>query len=701
MLSYKNTESIVIGLYGEWGSGKSSVVNMVLEQVETRSETTDPSERAIVIKFNPWNYSDQNQLISQFFRSLSVALSRKDLGKDAADAGKQLETYSKFFAPLALALEPMSFTFFVATLIPKVMGSVGKAAKEWGDLKSKNLEDVRKALDALLAKQKRKLLIVIDDIDRLNNAEIRQIFQLVKALGDFPNTVYLLAMDRNVVINALAKVQEGPGNEYLEKIVQVPFQLPSISKTEVEKVLFDQLDALLAANPKVNWDQTYWGNVFQGGLRLYFNTIRDVTRYINALRFSYEMIADEVNPVDFLAITALQIFEPGVYAGIRDNADLFVGVFNAGLGRREAASEQARKRCDELIGRGMTIPKQHLQELLTRLFPSLDSIYSNVSYGDGSLLEWRQGKRICSPEKFEIFFRLAIPKNEIADAEINAAVDVASNEAAFAEMLFKYNASGKIIRLLERMEDITQKALPIQSVPTVFNVLMDLGDLFPEGEGGGWFERDTSMKVMRLLYQLSQRYESQADRFSLDRTAIEKAEQSIYTIVREVGLNGQEHGKHRVAGEQAEPEEKRRVGAVHLTELEKLAVEKIEKWASDGRLKKHPKLVSILFAWKRWASDGDEKVKDFVDNLIASDDGLVQLMVCFENKVFSRGMSDRVARVEYRINLKTVEEFVPIKSIEPRLRTIHSSSNFSNYAADEQRAVKTFLDTVDGKSSDW
>ena len=70
ILAYSNKESIVTALYGAWGAGKSSVVNLVLERVDK-----DPIDsRPILVKFNPWNYSDQNQLVEQFFRSISAAL---------------------------------------------------------------------------------------------------------------------------------------------------------------------------------------------------------------------------------------------------------------------------------------------------------------------------------------------------------------------------------------------------------------------------------------------------------------------------------------------------------------------------------------------------------------------------------------------------------------------------------------------------
>lgn len=85
--SHQDKNSIVIGLYGSWGSGKTSIINMTLEHLRQRPE----EERPIIVSFNPWNYSDQNQLIMQFFRQLSIDLKRADYADDA----KRLVSNSK------------------------------------------------------------------------------------------------------------------------------------------------------------------------------------------------------------------------------------------------------------------------------------------------------------------------------------------------------------------------------------------------------------------------------------------------------------------------------------------------------------------------------------------------------------------------------------------------------------------------------
>ena len=237
ILSYKEKDSIVIGLFGAWGSGKTSIINMALEHIDFVSKNRNDAEKPIVIRFNPWNYSDQNQLITQFFRQLSIVLRRPDYASDVKKAGEKLETYAKFFEPFKLIPGLGQYV----GIAKDVLQGVGTSVKNWGDLKSNDLNAIRAELNELLRKQPHKIIVVIDDIDRLNNTEIRQIFQLVKSLGDFPNTIYLLAFDKNVVINALKKVQEGSGIEYLEKVVQIPFEIPLISKQEVERLLFSNL----------------------------------------------------------------------------------------------------------------------------------------------------------------------------------------------------------------------------------------------------------------------------------------------------------------------------------------------------------------------------------------------------------------------------------------------------------------------------
>ena len=678
ILSYKADECVILGLFGSWGTGKTSLINMCLECIDKAVLSYPRNEKPIIVRFNPWNYSEQQQLILQFFSHLSSFLSKHE-SKRIKEIGKEIISYAKSISPIEVSsinLGPISLNL--------------KKSKQ------KSLEDQKNCLSQLLKNQSHKIIVVIDDIDRLNNYEIRQIFQLIKVLGNLPNIIYLVAFDKNIVIRALEKEQEGSGLEYLEKIVQVPFEIPPVPKEEVYRLLFSQLDELIKDIPEERWDQTYWGNIFHSGIKVFFNTIRDVTRYLNTLRFSFPMVKEEVNPIDFIAITSFQVFLPELYYAIRDNKDLFTGANLDFGGRSEKVIEQERKQCNEILNLVPENIKENIKELLIRLFPKLESIWGNTNYGSDWLETWRKNCRICSPDIFDTYFRLAIPKGEISQREIQTILSFGNDPNSFAEALLRLNEDGRIIKFLERLEDYTRDYIPEENIEPIISVLIDIGDLFPEGESG-FFEIDTPMRILRICYQLSHRLDSPEKRFKVFKNGMEKATRSLFTIVHEVSVQDQQHGKYHPK-DTPTPEEKRTVNAEQLKVLEEIALNKIETWANDGRLKKHKNLAYILFRWREWG--GGDKVNRFVENMIESDEGLIDFITAFLRRSTSQTMGDYVYRSHWRINIKSVEEFIKIKKIQPRIRKIVNSEMYTHLDERQKIALRTFIDTIDGKIKD-
>ncbi|MHB8104600.1 MAG: KAP family P-loop NTPase fold protein, partial [Dehalococcoidales bacterium] len=245
IINYKAKDSLVIGLFGEWGSGKSSIINMVEEYIESIYQVKNRENKPIIIKFNPWNYSNQNQLVTQFFNVLSIALNRADYVSGAKKIGKKLELYSKFF-DILMIIPTAGSTF---EKMSSILKNAGKALKGWAETKSQDLETIKSELNELLEKQPNKVIVIIDDIDRLSNTEIAQVFQLVKSLGDFSNTIYFLAFDKKVIISSLEELQKGFGLQYLEKVVQVPFEIPLMPTQELQRFFLAQLDELIKEIP--------------------------------------------------------------------------------------------------------------------------------------------------------------------------------------------------------------------------------------------------------------------------------------------------------------------------------------------------------------------------------------------------------------------------------------------------------------------
>ena len=234
------SSSFSIGLYGKWGSGKTSLVNMVLETVEKYDKNV------IIFRFNPWICSDPQLLISQFFKQLSTAIKLK---KPAAETWRLIEQFADI----------LDFVSCIPMKIPMISSGLSTTSKLLKRMSSnanqnttENLQERKSEIADKLNKEGIKTIVSIDDIDRLSEDEIIAVFQLVKALADFPNTVYLLTLDYDVVVHALSKVQYGDGKEYLEKIIQVPFEIPAANDERIHKVLFDRLDSIMGNDLK------YW-----------------------------------------------------------------------------------------------------------------------------------------------------------------------------------------------------------------------------------------------------------------------------------------------------------------------------------------------------------------------------------------------------------------------------------------------------------
>ena len=97
---YTGEDSLVVGLFGKWGTGKTSIINMVINEI--KYITKDVNNKPFIIKFSPWNYSDKDNLIRLFFQSLINNLDLSNNEKLKKQIGDALNDYSWALDGLAL-----------------------------------------------------------------------------------------------------------------------------------------------------------------------------------------------------------------------------------------------------------------------------------------------------------------------------------------------------------------------------------------------------------------------------------------------------------------------------------------------------------------------------------------------------------------------------------------------------------------------
>jgi predicted KAP-like P-loop ATPase len=226
----RKATGVIIGITGPWGSGKSSILNLLAQRVgETRPET-------IVVRFDPWLISGRNDLISEFIAELVAELQQKADGKRRfKSAIEKLVDYGQTLSPLA-TLVPFAGTAVKETL---------KLAKDRIG-REKGLHEQRRELVAALAEVDVPIVVLIDELDRIEDEEIRIVAQLVRSVADFPGLSYVLAYDAERVIRALAgrDTDLERGRAYLEKIVQLQFPLPVLLDNELWALIEADLDGL-------------------------------------------------------------------------------------------------------------------------------------------------------------------------------------------------------------------------------------------------------------------------------------------------------------------------------------------------------------------------------------------------------------------------------------------------------------------------
>lgn len=222
------SQGAVLGVLGPWGSGKTSLINLI------RSELDEPP-KIIVLDFNPWFFSGADQLVESFFVELAAQL-RLAPGKLKSIAD-ELATYGEIVAPLQVI--PI-----VGSWVARLSGAA-QVLKKLDEQRKTGVTENRKRLAIKLGELDAPIVVVVDDVDRLNTGEIRAVFKLVRLTANFPNLLYLVAFDRTRVENALS--EEGlPGRDYLEKIIQIIYNIPSIPAEVLTRQTADAIDEALA-----------------------------------------------------------------------------------------------------------------------------------------------------------------------------------------------------------------------------------------------------------------------------------------------------------------------------------------------------------------------------------------------------------------------------------------------------------------------
>ncbi|HEX5274712.1 MAG TPA: P-loop NTPase fold protein [Candidatus Rubrimentiphilum sp.] len=671
LANYDQEESLVLGLYGEWGIGKTSLLNLALQAAKDFSPLSP-----IVVRFNPWYFSDRENLLRQFFEALSIAIDHQGAAKTYSRAASLLGKLSKGIDSIANLPVPGADA---AHAIGSFLGIAGKNVQAIAE-RAGSLDYVKNEISQALAVGRRRVIVIIDDIDRLTAQEMQTVFQVVKALGDFKYTTYLLAFDDTVVTRALDGVQNGNGAAYLEKIVNVVRNIPPITQVRAGSLMVEALNEFAAGHPLQEWSHPGRDVPLVAYLSKSCRTMRHLHRFVNALNTDISSIDGEIDGTDFLAITAIRLQHPTVYAFIRDNRDFFIETDRAIIDKD--GSDRLAKPAIEEVCKAANGPNE-LQDLLVAIFPRLSRIFDKHHHvGDGERVEWRRDRRVCDVKSFDTYFQFEVDDVDISKSRMEDILNHLDEALLRSTVLsFIDERIDKGIAFLERLQDHLDDRRVLSHAQDIVTVLFDTGDRFPQDLRGFPFRLDGGTLIMQIVYHLLRRVDREQTRYEIFIRALSSANESLEPLVTAVSTEDSMHGRFGSSGKAQRIEEQLVIDS-NLDILEDAARKKIEEWAAGeggGRLATHDRLPYVLYRWAEWRDR--QTVEDYILTRL-DPANFARLIITLAEERGSIMKSMKLDREEIR---KLVE---PEKALS-RLRNILSGPERESIRADRLEALET------------
>ena len=382
--------SFVIGITGNWGSGKSSFLNLISTKI-------DYQNIKVIFNFKPWLSSSVNNIITDFFSQLS----------------KELSGYIPHFS-----IQLTKYVEALSELNIDTAFNNGFKILKWG--LSESAGNHYNKVSSILAKSKLKILILVDDTDRLTTEEILELFRLVRNTANFPYLQFVITYDRDYLIKTLkvANVEK-----YIQKIFNLEICLPAFDPETIRKSLRLKVDS------KMKIDQSY-KDALNDFLRSFddefpieklIRTRRDVIRFINAFIVNTEALSEslqEINILDLFKLELIRYKDPIYYDRLSQNPLSVLDIYNDTFRfKKKQVKEESQSTLDEkdleekLFSDNKTTtdrrykyidPEEEIAVCMDNLFPQS---------------EVRDNNSISKIRAFDQYFRYRYDENNISVSE--------------------------------------------------------------------------------------------------------------------------------------------------------------------------------------------------------------------------------------------------------------------------------------------
>lgn len=647
-------DGMVIGIEGPWGSGKSTMLNLLRKELSALD-----TSNLHIISIAPWLIGDGSSLVRTLIEAMADVLD--DLEEESASRwsrnkktvikyGNVLRNYA---AKTGRGVAPL---VKLAGLFVPLAASAGEGLDQGAGFlekfgKAPTDADLKRAISARLKSLDIRFLVLIDDLDRLEPAQAVEVVRLVRSVADFPKVAYVMCYDRAVLSHALqVGLDVTDGHLFLQKVVQLTFAIPLPEPFDLRLSLREKA---LAVYTQVNKQAPSSEELDE--LRLAIDregqalrTPRDVKLVLNGIRFAYANLSEQVYFPDICRINLIKILNPPLYAWLEKYLSL----------RSVLATGDAMIEDDERTALGTELksllPSSDATSIrsiwgLRRYVPTVraadqpkDTVFVNESENEKRTMF--QLRRLASPQHYRFYFALTGPKTVLTDAEYKFLIDVAARDdltelkATLVDYIHKPRPLGKswfeyIIEQFDysQWQRLTAKQISgmVLGISDVMQeMLMTADHIRPSMLGIGQRSEDSVREGLKRLRHL-------------DPAIMTATLDTLWRDTRSLGwLVGEFYRKelqyHGRVGDRAQPDQMHALSDDQLDAAKPILEGRLADPATRLDLQNTPHLPYLLFGWLDMS--GKDAPMQWVAEYTRDDANFVKYLL----QMRSWSMSDRV-----------------------------------------------------------
>lgn len=670
--SQSSSRSFVFGISGEWGSGKTSSINMVKEILGKSKD----EEGFRVIEFTPWFFHGGSGLVSEFLTQFAIALNGAD---------RQFKTTAVKALELAQVLRPLKY-------VPG-MGGVVDATLDGARTLSRYLKENRQTVNEMkneinskIKSTGIKLLVIVDDLDRLSDKETAEMLMAIRCIADFENTFYLLAYDHNLLVQACGNIQKGFGEQYIGKIIQLPATLPSLTKRELKNYFLGEINNLPEWRELSFLKKERFESLISDGLSESFRNPRDVIRFMNLFPIKLRNARGELDPIDLFCLTLIEVFGHELFIHIREKGHILTGQsmpYKVGEKERQEHKQEIVKVLEDIFTRLNSFgPISRL--ILLRLFPAIreyfPDVYARIEE-DESEPSLKSNWRIAHPDCFESYFSFSNSPDVIGKIEMERIIQSSANHEELKERFEHYKSKGLLFELFSSVKDFASNreiSLTKDQVRNLSDILMIESEnvTIPEG-----ILETKKRMAADIVNKLLRRVEIANDRKELVDFLFQIADQGESKIA----LTYLSVLVFLVAGFTNDIEE--RLEPSVIEEFVKKMLNLLGKKIDIDVFVKLENAMTILFYWQQWGKD-NQQFKSFLRKLTESNLHLLQFIASSASK----SISTEKPHVRYEINRRYFEDLGLIGTISKEAKNLLILLDERREEFPHRQVVKTFLE---------